>query len=83
MLPQVAHYIDITICPKCKGQIKIIAAIQDPKIINKILEHLFTILWCHMRTGLFQFAYFYRICLGTIVADVNIEPFKINHSEKK
>ena len=32
--------IDISVCPKCKGQIKIIAAIEDPKIIKKILEHM-------------------------------------------
>ena len=32
--------IDISICPKCAGKIKIIAAIEDPKIIKQILEHL-------------------------------------------
>ena len=32
--------IDISICPKCRGQIRIIAAIEDPKVIKKILEHM-------------------------------------------
>lgn len=32
--------IDISLCSKCAGQIKIIAAIEDPKVIKKILEHL-------------------------------------------
>jgi hypothetical protein len=32
--------IDVSICAKCNGQIKIIAAIEDPKIIKKILDHL-------------------------------------------
>ena len=32
--------IDVSICAKCKGQVKIIAAIEDPKVIKKILAHL-------------------------------------------
>lgn len=32
--------IDISICSKCKGQIRIIAAIEDPKVIKQILDHL-------------------------------------------
>jgi len=32
--------IDITVCQKCQGKIKIIAAIEDPKVIKKILDHL-------------------------------------------
>ena len=32
--------IDINICSKCSGKIKIIAAIEDPKVIKQILEHL-------------------------------------------
>ena len=32
--------IDVSICPKCSGQIKIIAAIEDPKVIKKILDHM-------------------------------------------
>jgi len=32
--------IDISICTKCAGQIKIISAIEDPKVIKQILEHL-------------------------------------------
>ena len=32
--------IDIQICSKCGGQIKIISSIQDPKIIKRILSHL-------------------------------------------
>lgn len=32
--------IDISVCSKCKGQIRIIAAIEDPKVIKKILDHM-------------------------------------------
>ena len=32
--------IDISICPKCSGKIKIIAAIEDPSVIKKILSHM-------------------------------------------
>ena len=32
--------IDVEICPKCKGKMKIIASIQDPGVIRKILNHL-------------------------------------------
>ena len=32
--------IDISICSRCAGKIKIIAAIEDPKVIKQILEHL-------------------------------------------
>jgi len=32
--------IDVSVCPKCQGQIKIISAIEDPKVIKKILSHL-------------------------------------------
>ena len=32
--------IDISICPKCRDQIRIIAAIEDPKVIKKISEHM-------------------------------------------
>jgi RNase P protein component len=32
--------IDISICPKCQGRMRILAAIEDPKIIRKILDHL-------------------------------------------
>ena len=32
--------IDVTKCNKCSGQMKIIAAIEDPKVIKKILAHL-------------------------------------------
>ena len=32
--------IDVSVCPKCQGQIKIISAIKDPKIIKKILNHM-------------------------------------------
>lgn len=31
---------DITICPQCAGKIKIIAAIEDPSVIKKILNHM-------------------------------------------
>jgi hypothetical protein len=32
--------IDIEVCPKCQGKIRIIAAIEDTKVIKKILDHL-------------------------------------------
>ena len=32
--------IDIEKCPECSGQVKVIASIEDPKVITKILEHL-------------------------------------------
>ena len=31
--------IDVEICSKCGGKMKIIAAIEDPKVIRKILDH--------------------------------------------
>jgi hypothetical protein len=35
-----AFNIDITICEACGGKAKVIACIQDPVTINKILTHL-------------------------------------------
>ena len=32
--------IDVSVCTKCKGKVKIIAAIEDPKVIKKILNHM-------------------------------------------
>lgn len=32
--------IDIQICPKCQGPVKITTAVEDPIVIKKILEHL-------------------------------------------
>jgi hypothetical protein len=32
--------IDIELCPRCGGRLKIIAAIVDPQVIEKILTHL-------------------------------------------
>jgi hypothetical protein len=32
--------IDVTICNRCGGAVKIIACIEDPLVIKKILEHL-------------------------------------------
>jgi hypothetical protein len=32
--------IDVGTCSKCGGKMKIIAAIEDPKVIRKILEHM-------------------------------------------
>ena len=32
--------IDIEVCPKCGGAVKIIASIEDPVVIDKILSHL-------------------------------------------
>ena len=32
--------IDISVCSRCRGKVKIIAAIEDPKVIKKILSHM-------------------------------------------
>ena len=32
--------IDIETCPECKGKVKVIASIEDPQVIKKILNHL-------------------------------------------
>jgi len=32
--------IDITACPQCGGELTLIAAIEDPAVIRKILTHL-------------------------------------------
>ena len=32
--------IDVSVCPKCGGEAKVIACIEDPGVIKKILEHL-------------------------------------------
>jgi hypothetical protein len=32
--------IDIETCPKCGGAVKVIASIEDPSVIKKILAHL-------------------------------------------
>jgi len=32
--------IDIEICEKCRGPVKIIACVEDPAVIEKILKHL-------------------------------------------
>jgi hypothetical protein len=32
--------IDITTCPQCGGPLTILAAIEDPAVIGKILSHL-------------------------------------------
>lgn len=32
--------VDVETCTKCGGKVKIIAAIEDPKVIRKILEHM-------------------------------------------
>ena len=32
--------IDIETCPECKGKVKVIASIEDPQVIKKILGHL-------------------------------------------
>jgi len=32
--------IDITTCPQCRGPLTILAAIEDPTVIAKILTHL-------------------------------------------
>ncbi len=32
--------LDIELCPKCGGQLRVIAAITEPDVINKILDHV-------------------------------------------
>jgi hypothetical protein len=32
--------IDIEVCERCAGQVKVIASIEDPKVIEQILKHL-------------------------------------------
>ena len=32
--------IDIEVCEHCGGQVKVIASIEDPKVIELILKHL-------------------------------------------
>jgi hypothetical protein len=32
--------IDVSVCPKCGGEAKVIASIEDQPIIDKILNHL-------------------------------------------
>jgi predicted small metal-binding protein len=32
--------IDVSICPKCGGEAKVIASIEDQEVIDKILQHL-------------------------------------------
>jgi hypothetical protein len=34
------QFVDVSKCNKCSGNMKIIAAIEDPKVIKKILTHL-------------------------------------------
>jgi hypothetical protein len=31
--------IDVSICPKCEGEAKVIASIEDQTVIDKILQH--------------------------------------------
>ena len=32
--------IDVETCTECQGKMKIVAAIEDPRVIKKILDHL-------------------------------------------
>jgi hypothetical protein len=32
--------IDIEVCRRCGGQLRVIASIEDPPVIERILEHL-------------------------------------------
>ena len=34
------YEVDPLICPSCRGQMRIIAFIEDPKAIDKIIRHL-------------------------------------------
>ena len=39
-LIQKIYEVDPLICPKCSGEIRVIAFIEDPDVIKKILYHL-------------------------------------------
>jgi len=32
--------VDVETCPKCGGAVKVIASIEDPPVIDRILKHL-------------------------------------------
>jgi len=32
--------LDVLCCPKCSGRLKLLALIEDPNVIKKILKHL-------------------------------------------
>jgi len=36
------YEVDPLVCPKCAGTMRMIALIQEPKVIDKILKHLRT-----------------------------------------
>ena len=31
---------DVTVCPACSGQVVVLAAISDPRVVERILTHL-------------------------------------------
>jgi hypothetical protein len=35
-----AFALDVLACPRCGGQMTLIATIEDPRIVRRILEHL-------------------------------------------
>ncbi|MFQ5521008.1 MAG: hypothetical protein ACE5FK_06395 [Candidatus Methylomirabilia bacterium] len=35
-----AFEIDVLVCPRCGGRMRLIATIEDPRIIHRILSHL-------------------------------------------
>jgi hypothetical protein len=35
-----AHSCDVLVCPRCGGEMRLIAAIQEPAVCEKILKHL-------------------------------------------
>ena len=38
--PPVRFGIDVLVCPECEGRCRVIACIDDPVVIRKILTHL-------------------------------------------
>jgi hypothetical protein len=40
MLLKKVFQIDITICPKCQGKLRIISVINEKSIIKQILDHM-------------------------------------------
>ena len=37
---QKIYEVDLLVCPKCKGSMRVISSIEDPSVIRAILAHL-------------------------------------------
>ncbi|MBW1955388.1 MAG: hypothetical protein JRI83_06640 [Deltaproteobacteria bacterium] len=40
LLIQKIYEVDPLTCPKCQGKMRVVAFIEDPDVVNKILKHL-------------------------------------------